>query len=55
MIDSRRFRTVREIMEYYFPARPVTGAEAGKELAEELLAEFRQKLRRMYTTNDLML
>lgn len=39
MINGRRFRTVREIMEHFIPGnKPVTG----EELAEKLLAGFRR-------------
>ena len=40
----KRFRTVEEIWEHYFPPEPETGAEAGRQLAEKLLAEFRKAL-----------
>ena len=47
MSDKKReFHTVREIVEHYgLEVKPLTGAEAGRELARRLLAEFRKALR----------
>ena len=43
----KRYRTIKQIMEDYLPAerQPKTGEELGREIAKELLAQFRESLR----------